>query len=200
MKLRVVGLALCCALGLVTEARAQTAWDSPTLLPPRVGPGMGLYLVDVSGGGIGVLGTWRGTPLGTGLRFGVAEGRGGDGIAVLGGLDFMGPLVRVSPDFPLDVSWLVGVGLGHSDWTLVSVPFGLTLGRTFTAPDVSFTPYITPKVIVDAHLGRGPNDDNDLELEFDLDLGVDVAFQPGWAIRFGAGLGSRSGIAIGIVF
>lgn len=200
MRRLIVGLALFCALGAASESRAQVVWDSPTLLPPRAGPGIGIYLVDVHRGGLGVLGTWRGTPLGMGLRFGVAEGPGDDGVAILGGLDYMASLVRVSPDFPLDLSWLVGVGIGHADYTVLSVPFGLTIGRTFTAPEVSFTPYLTPKVIVDAHLGRGPNDDNDMELEFDLDLGIDVAFQPGWAIRFGAGLGSRSGIGIGIVF
>jgi hypothetical protein len=33
-----------------------------------------------------------------------------------------------------------------------------------------------------------------------VDLGFDVAFQPGWMIRFGAGLGDRGGIAVGIIF
>jgi hypothetical protein len=200
MKLRVSILTLLCGLGLVGEARAQVVWDSPTLLPPRGTPGTGIYLVDVHRGGLGVLGTFRGATLGTGLRIGVAEGPRGEGIAVLGGLDYMASLARVAPDFPVDISWLTGVGAGYSDHLVISIPLGLAIGRTFTSPEVSFTPYLTPKVIADVHLGRGANDDNDLDLEFDLDLGFDIAFRPGWAVRFGAGLGSRSGIGIGIVF
>lgn len=199
MKLRMLGLALCCMLGLATEGRAQVVWDSPNLLPPRPQAGTGIYLIDAHRGGLGVLGTWRGSSSGVGLRLGIAEGRH-DGIAILGGLDIVAPLFAASRDFPLDISWFGGVGAGYSNWMVISLPFGITLGRTFASPDTRFTPYIAPKVIGDLHLDRGPGGDNDLELNLDVDLGFDVQFRAGWAIRFGAGLGDRSGIAVGIRF
>jgi hypothetical protein len=199
MKLRVSGLMVCCMLALAGQANAQVVWDSPTLIPPRAPAGTGIYLVDTHRGGLGVLGTWRGMTNGTGFRLGVSEGVG-DGVAVFGGVDFVRPLMAVSPDFPLDLSWFAGVGAGYSDWLVVSVPIGITLGRTFGAPDVNFTPYLAPKVIPDIHLGRGPNDDNELTLSLDVDLGFDVQFAPGWMIRIGAGLGSRSALAVGILF
>jgi hypothetical protein len=199
MKLRVLGLMVCCMLAVAGQANAQVVWDSPTLIPPRAPAGTGIYLVDTHRGGLGVLGTWRGMTNGTGFRLGVAEGVG-DGVAVFGGVDFVRPLIIVSPDFPLDLSWFAGVGAGYSDWLVVSVPLGITLGRTFGAPDVNFTPYLAPKVIPDIHLGRGPNDDNELTLSLDVDLGFDVQFAPGWMIRIGAGLGSRSALAVGILF
>jgi len=199
MKIRVMAMTLCCLVGLAAEARAQVVWDSPTLLPPRAQAGTGIFLIDAHRAGLGVLGTWRGTTYGTGLRLGIAEGRRND-IAVFGGLDFVSPLMAASPAFPLDLSWFAGVGAGYDEWAVLSVPFGLSIGRTFGAPDVRFTPYLAPKLIADVHLGRGPGNDNELDLNLDVDLGFDVRFQPGWALRLGAGLGSRSGLAIGIVF
>jgi hypothetical protein len=198
MKLRALGLTVCCLVALAGDARAQVVWDAPSLLPPRAPAGTGIYLIDAHGGGLGVLGTWRGMTNGTGLRLGVSEGRGGDGIAVFGGLDFVSPLVTVSHEFPLDISWFAGVGAGYADWLVLSVPLGLTIGRTFGAPDVRFTPYLAPKIALDAHLGREP--DNELDLNLAVDLGFDIQFPPGWAIRIGAGLGGRSGLAVGILF
>jgi hypothetical protein len=200
MKLRVLGLTVCCMLAMAGEARAQVVWDSPTLIPPRAPAGTGIYLIDTHGARLGVLGTWRAVTNGTGFRLGVSEGRGGDGIAVFGGVDFVTPLVTVSPDFPLDISWFTGVGAGYADWLVISVPLGITLGRTVGAPDVRFTPYLAPKVIADVHLGRGPGNDNELALNLDVDLGFDIQFPPGWMIRIGAGLGNRSGLAVGILF
>lgn len=199
MKIRVIGLTLFCLLGLAADGRAQVVWDSPILIPPRAQAGTGIYLIDTHRGGLGLLGTWRGMASGTGLRLGVSEGAG-DNIAVFDGADFVRPPMTVSPDFPLDISGFAGIGAGYSEWLVVSVPLGITIGRTFGAPDVRFTPYLAPKVIADVHLGRGPDDDNDLDLNLDVDLGFDVQFQPGWTIRLGAGLGNRSGLAIGLLF
>jgi hypothetical protein len=64
---------------------------------------------------------------------------------------------------------------------------------------VWFNPYVAPRVVLDAWLGRdGPGDDVSLDLSFDL--GVDIAFDPGWAIRFAASVGDRSALAIGFSF
>jgi hypothetical protein len=199
MRLRMVIPALMCAFTLAGEARAQVVWDSPILLSPRPVTGTGLYLMDPHGAGLGILGTWRGAPGGMGLRLGIADGS--DGIAVLGGIDMLAPLATVSPQFPLDISWFTGVGAGYNRWLVATVPLGLSIGRTFGAPDVRFTPYLAPALLVDAHLGRdAPGDRNQLRLGLGVDLGIDVAFQPGWMVRFGAGLGDHGGLAIGIVF
>jgi len=201
MKLRITGLAACCLLALAGEARAQVAWESPMLLSPRPVAGTGIYLIDAAGAGLGVLGTWRGPGQRMALRLGVTEGGGGDGVAVLGGIDMMAPLATVSPDFPLDISWFTGVGAGYADWLVVSVPLGITIGRTFGDPQVRFTPYLSPRIVADLHLDRdGPEDRNELDLNVAVDLGFDVRFQQGWTLRLGAGLGTRDGIAVGLIF
>lgn len=199
MRSGIAMLAVLGALLLAGEARAQVVWDSPILQPPRPVVGTGLYLMDAHGAGLGILGTWRGAPTGMGARLGLADGS--DGIAVLGGIDMVAPLATVSADFPLDISWFTGIGAGYNQWFVLSAPLGLTIGRTFGAPDVRFTPYLAPALVVDAHLGRdAPDDSNELRLGLAVDLGIDVGFQPGWIVRFGAGLGDRGGLAIGIVF
>ncbi len=199
MKLRIAGLTVICIAALAGQARAQVVWDSPMLMAPRPAVGTGLYLIDAHRAGVGILGTMRQSPQGVGLRLGIVDGRG-DGIGILGGVDVSGLLATVSPDFPFDVSWVAGIGAGFDDWLVISAPLGLSLGRTFTTPDATLTPYITPRLMLDANLGRDPPARNELRLAFALDLGFDVAFQPGWMIRFGAGLGDRGGLAIGLVF
>jgi hypothetical protein len=191
-------------LALPVSVSAQVAWDSPLLLPPRPQPGLGIFLADMHGAGLGVLGTWRSTTWNYGLRFGLADGRGDEDAAVFGGVDYMGPVNTASSDFPLDVDWVLGVGAGIGDGVRMSIPIGLSLGFSFQGEDARFIPYFTPRVIVDALFGR---DDRDSELDLDLavDLGLDLRFMRGGplagrSIRFGATVGDRDALAVGIVF
>lgn len=191
---RVAGVMLALAVLGVAEARAQVAWDSPMLMPPQPTKGLGIFVIDPSRGNVGVLGTWRGS--GTlGYRMGLAEDFRGD-MSVFGGIDARGTLTRANRDFPLDVGWMTGVGLGIGDNALVTFPLGLSVGRAFDADDIRFTPYLTPRVSLDASFGSG----SDLSLHFAADIGIDIAFQPSWKIRFGGTFGDRSALAIGVVF
>ncbi len=192
-----VGLVL---LTFAAEARAQVAWDSPMLLPPRPPAGLGLYLIEPAGGDLGGVLTWRsgGGPANIGFRVGVAEETPDDDIAVFGGADFTG-LIRAD-GFPLDLAWLAGVGLGISDAVLISVPFGISVGGTINADGVRFTPYGSPRIVLDALFNGGEGDDSDLDLDVAVDLGVDFFFSPGWGIRVGGTLGDRDAVAIGIIF
>jgi hypothetical protein len=176
--------------------QGQVAWESPLLLPPGSSPAWGIYLVDPSpGSGIGALATWRGqSPLG--FRIGLAEGFR-DELAVYGGIDASGSLVRASEDFPLDVDWVTGAGIGVGEATMVSFPFGLSLGRTLTGDGVVFLPYVTPRVMLDAWFGSD-RPRSGARLNLGADIGMDLSFTPGWAIRFGATFGDRNALAIGL--
>lgn len=196
--------ALAAALAVPVGASAQAAWDSPLLLPPRPQPGLGIFLADMEGGGLGVLGTWRSSTWDYGLRFGLSEGRGDEDLAVFGGVDFMGPINTASSDFPLDIDWVLGAGAGIGDGVRLSVPLGLTLGYSFQGEDARFIPYVTPRVVMDAFFGR-ENRDSELDLGIAVDLGLDLRLLRGGAmagktIRVGASIGDRDALAIGIVF
>lgn len=192
-------------LAVPSVAHAQAAWDSPLLLPPRPQPGIGIFLADMDGAGLALLGTWRSATWDYGLRFGLAEGSGDDDLSIFGGVDFMGMINSASTDFPLDVDWVLGAGAGIGDGLRISAPAGLTLGIAFQSEGARFIPYLTPRVVLDAFLGGG-DDDDDLDLDFALDLGLDVRLMSGAgalagkSIRFGASLGDRDAIAIGLVF
>lgn len=181
------------------SAAAQVKWDSPLLTPPRPTPGMGLFLVDVDGGGAGAMFTWQPTPRSWGFRLGIADSR--DDVAVFGGGDVSGAITRERADFPLDIDWVFGVGASIADWFVVSVPAGITIGHTFDAESAQFTPYLTPRVFLDARFGDdGRGDDSDLDLGVAVDIGLDLRFNQNWRIRFGGSLGDRDGLAIGVVF
>jgi len=180
------------------SAEGQVAWDAPLLSSPSAPAGWGIFLTDPShGSGIGVLGTWNGGgPLG--FRLGVAEGRRDD-LALYGGVDLAGAIVRASSDFPLDLDWVTGAGMGVGDAMLLSFPLGLSLGRAVTADGVWFNPYVTPRVVLDAWMGSSRPRDG-LHMRLAVDLGIDLAFDPRWAIRFGATLGDRDALAVGVSF
>ncbi|HEX7119273.1 MAG TPA: hypothetical protein VF212_10820 [Longimicrobiales bacterium] len=197
LRLRVIGLALGLTLAGAGSAAAQVAWDSPMLMVPRGQTGLGLFLMEAAGGDLGFMGTWRAASgRGLGLRIGIAEDNTDD-IAVFGGVDFASPLTRASNEFPLDVDWVLGAGASVGDDFVLSIPAGITVGRTLDADGARFVPYATPRVILDAFFGDG---DDELELDVAVDLGVELAFERAWAIRFGATLGDRDALAIGIVF
>jgi hypothetical protein len=195
---------LAAALLLPAGASAQTAWDSPLLLPPRPQPGLGIYLADMHAGGLGVLGAWRSSTWNYGLRFGLSEGSGDEDVAVFGGVDYTGLINTATSDFPLDVDWLFGAGAGISDGVRFSVPLGLTLGVSFQGEDARFVPFMTPRVVLDAFFGNDVRG-SDLDLDLAVDVGLDLRLMRGGpmagkSIRFAASLGDRDALAVGVVF
>lgn len=191
-------VAILLALSAGSNAIAQTKWDSPMLMPPNPMGKLGVYLVDPADLNTGVLATYR--PAGKlGFRLGIADGPGQDDLTIFGGAEMTRILRPASDDFPLDIAWFVGAGAGLGDYTIISVPVGLTLGNTITGDGVNFTPYFGLKVAMDVYLGDArPRDDLDMDIA--VDLGIDLQFQGGWIIRFGGSFGDRGAVAIGLVF
>jgi hypothetical protein len=196
------GLGLALSLG-PTPGSSQVAWDGPFFVAPGSPAGLGVYLVDPAPGrGIGILSTWRGSaaPGGMGFRFGLAEDRSGD-LSVYGGVDFSGQIIRHSNEIPIDIAWVSGGGLGIGDDLLISIPFGVALGRELETDGLRFNPYLAPRVVLDARFGdRNGSRESAMELRLAADLGFDVAFDPNWAIRFAASFGDRTALGIGVSF
>jgi hypothetical protein len=185
----------------------QTAWDSPMLLPARPVDGLGIFLTDMHEGGIGVLGTWRSPVWNYGLRVGISEGSGGSDLAVFGGVDYMGPVNTATQDVPVDVDWVAGVGIGINDGARLSFPLGLTAAYSFQAESARFTPYLTPRIILDGFFGSENRPGRDgLGLGFAVDVGLDMRLTgvegpfADTTIRFGASMGDRRAIGLGVVF
>jgi hypothetical protein len=202
---RWLGVLVLGGLLLPPPAQAQTAWDSPLLLPPQAPDGFGIFLADMHAGGLGVLGMFRSSTWNYGLRAGISEGVEGDDLAVFGGVDYSGTLTRATENFPLDIDWVFGGGLSINDGARVSFPLGLTTGHTFLGEGANFTPYVTPRVILDAFFG-GDRNGSDARLGLAVDIGLDLRITGGGGplsgstIRFGASLGDRDAIALGLMF
>lgn len=188
------------------EIRAQTPWETPMLLAPGAPAGWGFHLVDPDYGGIGGLVSWRAepAPVGLGFRGGLYEGAFDD-LALVAGVDVSGVIQRGRGDVPLDVIWFSGAGFGLDDDLVVSVPAGISAGWSFASDNVQFRPYVAPRIVLDARIDDderrdGPGrDDDDLDLSAAVEIGLDLGFDPGWALRTAASFGDRDAVSIGIV-
>lgn len=184
-------------------AEAQVTWETPRLLGTDVPRGLGAYYADfgaLGGDGTGVLVTWTGA-LAEGLRLrgGWAEGAGGDG-AGFGGLDLWRPLTDRTEELPVDVVWTSGIGVGHGAWTLVSVPVGLSAGRSLQEGPVWISPWVHAGVVFDLQLGNEAPED-EFRVGVATDLGVHVSFDEARRVVLSAsaGLGDRQAWAVGLV-
>ena len=200
-----VRLALTIVLLLLLPAlcSGQTAWETPRLLSPETPGGLGLYWVRFSalpGDGDGAFVTWSppSFPAALSLRAGAARGAGGVASG-FGGVDVVAPLSRRSPELPLDLSWTTGAGVAVGDWVLVSVPVGIVAGRSWTSGPVWLSPYVAGRLALDLRLGADAP-----EREFDVGPGVDVGLDLALdrarraVVRFGASLGDRNALAVGV--
>lgn len=190
------------ALAVPGVVHAQPAWDSPMLMPPGQNDGLGVLLLEAHGGGIGGLVTWRAPGWNFGVRAGIAEAGGDDDIGLITGIDVSGSVTRSTQDFPLDIDWVFGAGIGVHDGARISLPLGLSVGHLFTSENATFLPYATPRVVLDAFIDDSDRrgDDDDVDLGVAVDLGLDMRVTPAFIIRFAATIGDRDAVALGLVF
>ncbi len=180
---------------------AQLAPDTPRLMSPN-GPG-GLAVLWVQpdalpGDEKAILATW--TPPGSpGLRF-----RGGFGIgadddeAFLAGIDLQTAITRRGT-FPFDLDWQAGAGVGFGSHLLLTVPVGVTAGRSWSSGDVWIAPYVSVGLAADLHFGDDFEGD-EFEVDPALDVGFDLALDDARhaVIRAAASLGDRQTLAVGL--
>jgi hypothetical protein len=187
-------------------AAAQAAWDAPLLIQPRRTDGIGLFLTQPEYAGLGAMVTWYGGSEtgGFGLRGGLANDNDDNNLTGFGGIDFSGLIQGWNQDFPLDIGWAAGAGVGFGDdGALITFPAALTLGRRIQEQDVVLTPYFSPRITLDvASRSAGERDfpGGGSHLGFSLDLGLDLGFGRTWSLRFGGTVGDHSAVAAGVQF
>ena len=186
-----------CALLLPTLAAGQVAWDAPSMMRPGSPAGLSVFLMDVHpGGGLGGLATWRASPapVGLGFRAGLAEGPGTDDVSALFGVDVSGSIAGSGGPGTPRLLWWTGAGAGLGDDLLVSFPLGLVAGWQAQEEGVSFAPYVGAHLVLDVRTGAGDG----LDLDAAMDLGLDLTFDRSFMVRFGATLGAREALAVGV--
>jgi hypothetical protein len=163
---------------------------------PGAPSGLSVLLLDPHPGDeLGVMAVWRNSPapVGVGLRGGLADDPGGD-LAVMFGIDISGSLASVEGAGDPAVLWWTGAGIGIGDEVVASLPIGLVFGWQGSDEGITFMPHAGGHVALDVLSGPG----DDLDLDASIDLGVDVGFRSGLMVRFGASLGGRDALAVGV--
>lgn len=179
----------------------QISWHAPLLVSPGTPAGFSLFIAEMEPvDGVAGMVAWRQEPApgSIGFRLGIGEG-GRDKAAGFGAFDYSGPIHAATEEFPLDVAWVTGAGVGVGEYVLLGIPVGASFAYEIMGPDIWLTPYVTPMFTLDWALGGSrPRDEFDLGLA--VDFGADLAFSSSWAIRVGATVGDRQGVAIGLHF
>ena len=196
MRRLTTSLAVLVLLATASGAAAQS-WDTPSFLGPRPGADLGIYLVDTDYGDLGVQGIWRQTEgMNLGLRLGFVDAPDD---AIQFGAQTWGPLAIDDAEFPLDVAWTAGVGASVNGLTTVTVPVGVTIGKTFDVGTVPVQAYGHPRMALVA-FENPVTDDLELELEAEADIGLDLFIDDGVTIRVGASFGDFDALGIGIAW
>ena len=178
-------------------ASAQTLWDAPPLVSHVVPAGVSLFVINPAGGDLGGLVTFRhdAGPVGVGYRFAISDQNGPSGdLAVAGGVDVSGFLSRAVEGSEVDVMWWSGAGIGLGNETVVSIPVGALIGWSGQGGDVILSPYGGGHVTLDI----STSDADNVHFGGSFDLGLDIVLSSGWLIRFGASLGDRDALALGV--
>lgn len=190
--------------GLSGPAAAQIVWDTPRMIGPESPSGLGLYWMRAGarpGDEDVFLGTWSvpGFDGAVVLRGGGGEGAGGE-TAAFGGVDFHAPLTRHGSGQPLDLEWNAGAGFSVGQYVLVSVPMGVSAGRSWASGSVWFAPYVFAGAALEFRTGDEAPDE-EFKVEATGGLGVDLSFDPSrrFVLRASAALGERQAVAVGFV-
>jgi len=159
--------------------------------------GVSLFVISPAGGDLGGLVTFRhdAGPVGLGYRFAISDQDGSSGdLAVAGGVDISGFLSRAVEGSEIDVMWWSGAGIGIGNETVVSLPVGALIGWSGQGGDVILSPYGGGHVTLDI----STSDVDNVHFGGSFDLGLDIVLSSGWLIRFGASLGDRDALALGV--
>ena len=150
------------------------------------------------------MGTWA-FP-GTGGRIVLRGGAGVDDedrVSAFGGVDLRAPLASHTDEQPLDLAWHAGVGAGggaqDGQWLVISVPMGISAGRSWTSGSVWLAPYVSIGAALDVNFGDDAPED-EFRVTPAADVGLDLALDPGrnFVIRTAISLGDRQAFAIGL--
>lgn len=200
-------LALVAQAPAPSAASGQIAWETPRMLGPNTEGGLSAHWLQAEtlpGDGEAIMVVWQppGLPDNVFLRGGAGTGAG-DSSAGFGGIDVRTPIASARPGQPLDIAWIAGAGVGVGEYLLITVPVGLSAGRSWASGNVWFSPYVGVGVAMDY---RATLDDEDAvpDQEFDVyptaDIGVDLALDPArrFILRAAASLGDRQATALGV--
>lgn len=184
-----------------TNADAQLSWDSPLMVAPATPPGLSLLFIDYGldpNPGVGGLVVWRPEAGGLGFRASAARGLGNK-LNYAGGIDVGGPLLPATPQFPLTVNWISGIGGSYGDYSQLALPLAVAAGRPVASERLWLHPYAALRAVVEARFGStAPS--KTMGLALGIDVGADLALGRARAVmlRSALSLGDRPAAVVGL--
>lgn len=191
--MRRIAIVVLAVAGLGVASQAQAQWDAPSFLPPRPGEDLGVYISDQ--GDFAIEGIWRQQgSLNLGLRAGYVDAANG---LFLVGAETWSPIFTASREFPLDISWALGVGGLFGDVNQFEVPAGITLGHTFVLAPTTIQVYGYPRLGL---FITSNGDANDAELDGLFDIGADAQVGDNLKLRLGITFGRSDALGVGLAW
>ena len=169
-----------------TTASAQ-AWFYPSFQTPRVAFRDYNFGV-VANNGTTALFQWReGITSNTQLSLdaGLANSDFDDGTKIFVGGQYARELTRSTVDQPLDLMLTAGAGIAIGEgMDVLRVPVGLSVGHRFPLEgSLAITPYVHPRLSIDAGFGGGAGVENSTDIALDFDVGASFEVTREIAIR-----------------
>jgi hypothetical protein len=180
---------------------AQIAPDTPRMMSPNGPGGFGVAYVRAGvlpGDEEAVLVTWT-LPGSSSLRVRGGLGYGNETEeAGFVGFDLQAPIARRG-QIPFDLDWQGGAGVGFGGHLLVTVPVGITAGRSWSSGSVWMAPYASVGIAADLHLGD-EFEGEQFQVHPALDVGLDLALDQArhTVVRVAASLGDRQALSVGL--
>lgn len=202
----VLWTALCLTtLCAAAPAAAQLAPDTPRLISPHASGGLGVHQLRANalpGDGLALLVTWAMPGLPPGVRWRAATGRGAGGVsAAMLGADVQSPLHRASTKLPIDLDWQSGIGVSEGEYTLITMPVGLSGGIAWSAGEVWLAPYANVGIVGDMRVGAdAPAEEFAVSTAFDVGLDLSFGTERTIVLRTAAALGQRKAVTLGFTF
>lgn len=195
------------AVALLTpwSVAAQIASDAPRLISPHGSSGLGVHWVradGLPGADAAIVATWALPALPTGMRLRAGMGQGvATRNAFMAGIDLQTPLVRAGSGRAFDLDWQSGFGVSIGEYTLLTLPVGLTGGVSWTSGSVWLAPYVSAGVAADFALGGGAPA-TEFEARPTLELGLDVSLdqERRFVLRVATALVERRATSFGLAY
>jgi hypothetical protein len=193
-------------LVLAKPLAAQITWDTPRISGPETPAGIGAYWMRLDvlpGDHNAVFGTFSlpGSGGAITLRGGIGTGVAEEN-AFFGGVDLRAPIATHTETQPFDVAWSGGAGIGFGEYFLVSVPFAVSVGRSWSSSTVWFAPYLSAGAALDYRFGDSDLvPDEEFEVQATGGLGADISFDAArrFVVRVATSLGDRQAVMVGLL-
>lgn len=188
------------------QLEAQIAWDTPRITGPETPAGIGVHWMRADalpGDDDAVFGTFSlpGTDGAITLRGGIGTGVAEEN-AFFGGVDLRAPIATHTETQPFDIAWSGGAGLGFGEYFLASVPFAVSVGRSWSSSSVWFAPYLSAGAALDYRFGDSDLvPDEEFEIQATGGLGADISFDAArrFVVRVATSLGDRQSVSVGLL-